>query len=69
MMGRFTTLSVRRVEKPAQHFTMLPVCPFWLAVWAIATLGIAWFIGITKAERSSLTETILRCSHERYAGA
>jgi len=47
--------------------TMLPVSPFWLAMWALATLGIAWFIGITKEERSSLRKILLRRSNWRYA--
>ena len=49
--------------------TMLPVSPFWLAMWALATLGIAWFIGITKGERSSLRKILLRRSNWRYASS
>ena len=48
---------------------MLPVSPFWLAMWAFATLSIAWFVGITKGERNSLGKIILRRSNRRYAGA
>jgi O-antigen/teichoic acid export membrane protein len=49
--------------------TMLPVSPFWLTIWALATLGIAWFFGITKGERSSLSKILVRRSKWHYAGA
>ncbi len=48
---------------------MLPVSPSWLAIWAVTTLGIAWFIGITKQERSSLKDFVLRRLNRRYADA
>lgn len=52
-----------------KSYTMLPLSPFWLAVWAVSTLGIAWFFGITAGERSGLRRIFSRCSNWRYAGA
>jgi len=43
-----------------RRFAMLPLSPFWMVIWALATLGTAWLIGLTSAERRSIKETAFR---------
>jgi hypothetical protein len=31
--------------------TMLPLSPIWIVIWTLATLGSAWVVGLTSAER------------------
>jgi O-antigen/teichoic acid export membrane protein len=45
------------------RFSMLPVSIHLMAIWALATLGIAWFIGLTSAERCGFKEASHRLIH------
>jgi O-antigen/teichoic acid export membrane protein len=40
--------------------TMMPMNPFWIAVWAVATLAIAWYGGLVSREKQRLKESALR---------
>ena len=39
---------------------VLPVNPFWIAIWTGSTLSIAWLTGLTSEDRQSLRETRAR---------
>jgi O-antigen/teichoic acid export membrane protein len=43
-----------------RRFAMLPLSPFWIVIWTLATLATAWLTGLTSAERRSLKETTFR---------
>jgi O-antigen/teichoic acid export membrane protein len=40
--------------------TLLPVSPFWMAIWIFCTLSIIWFAGLTAVERNSSKEDVFR---------
>jgi O-antigen/teichoic acid export membrane protein len=52
-----------------RRLTMLPLSPFWIVIWALATLGTAWHIGLTSAERHGVKETALRLLYSQRARA
>jgi O-antigen/teichoic acid export membrane protein len=43
--------------------SMLPANPSAIALWALTTLGIAWFVGLTWSERLQLRNTAFRLIH------
>jgi O-antigen/teichoic acid export membrane protein len=50
-----------------RRLTMLPLSPILIVIWTLATLGTAWVVGLTSAERHSLKGTALRLLYSQRA--
>jgi O-antigen/teichoic acid export membrane protein len=47
--------------------SLIPISPIWIGPWMLATLGIAWFIGLVSAERKEFKRRLFQLARWRPA--